>query len=337
MKTSILPILITFLAFTSCTEVKNESIQNEDPLPSWNEGFTKSSLISFVQETTQVEGDHFIPVTERIAVFDNDGTLWSEKPVYFQLLFAMDRVKKMAEERPEWTEEQPFKAVLEDDMESLGAQGVEGLLKIVMATHAGMSAEEFGSEVKDWLSTAKHPRFNRPYTDLVYQPMLELIDYLESKNFKVFIVSGGGIDFMRPWVESVYGIPKDQVVGSSIKTEFKWYNGNPIISRLPEIDFIDDKEGKPVGIHKHIGRKPVFAAGNSDGDLAMMQWTDSREGRKMMLYVHHTDSIREWAYDRHSSVGKFGIALDEARTKGWTIIDMAKDWKLIYPFEHQNK
>ena len=239
----------------------------------------------------------------------------------------------MAPEHPEWKTEQPFKAVLENDMEELAKQGEHGILKLVMATHAGNTTDEFEAIVKAWLATAKHPRFNRPYTDLVYQPMLELIKYLQENDFKTFIVSGGGIEFMRPWVEEVYEIPKDQVIGSSIKTEYEYNNGNPVIKRLPELDFIDDKEGKPEGIHKFIGRKPVFASGNSDGDLQMMRWAESNKLKSFMLYVHHTDSIREWAYDRKSHIGRLDKGLDEANEKGWTVIDMKEDWKIIYPFK----
>ena len=245
----------------------------------------------------------------------------------------MDRIKELAPQHPEWKTEQPFKAVLEDDLATLGTYGEHGILEIVMATHANITTEEFESIVKGWLATAKHPRFNRPYNELVYQPMLELLEYLRNNDFKTFIVSGGGIEFMRPWVEEVYGIPRDQVVGSSIKTEFTVKDGNPIIMRLPEIDFIDDKEGKPLGINKFIGRKPVFASGNSDGDLQMLQWTASGDGLRFMLYLQHTDSIREWAYDRESHIGRLDKGLDEASEKGWTIINMKDDWKVIYPFE----
>jgi len=304
-----------------------------DPLPSWNVGATKSAIIDFVSDVTNAESKNFIDIADRIATFDNDGNLWSEQPAYFQLFFAIDRVKQLAPEHPEWKTEQPFKAVLEDDMATLAEQGEHGILGLVMATHSGITTEEFEIIVKDWLSSAKHPRFNRPYTDLVYQPMLELIDYLRANDFKTFIVSGGGIEFMRPWVEEVYGIPRDQVIGSSIKTEFVIKDGIPVINRLPEIDFIDDKAGKPIGIHKFIGRKPVFASGNSDGDLQMLQWTASGDGLRFMLYLHHTDSIREWAYDRESHIGRLDKGLDESKEKGWVVINMKEDWKVIYPFE----
>jgi hypothetical protein len=307
--------------------------QTTDPLPSWNEGQTKSAIVDFVNDVTNPASNNFIEVADRIATFDNDGNLWSEQPAYFQLFFAIDRVNQMAPEHPEWKTEQPFKSVLENEMAELAKQGEHALLQLVMATHAGITTEEFEAIVKDWLATAKHPRFNRPYTELVYQPMLELLDYLRANNFKTFIVSGGGIEFMRPWVEEVYGIPKDQVVGSSIKTKFVMKDSLPVIERLPEIDFIDDKEGKPLGINKFIGRRPVFASGNSDGDLAMLQYTAAGEGRRFMLYLHHTDEEREWAYDRDSHIGKLDRGLDEAIEKGWTVIDMKNDWKVIYPFE----
>ena len=304
-----------------------------DPLPSWNEGATKQSILNFVEAVTTEGSPDFIPVADRIATFDNDGNLWSEQPVYFQLVFAMDQVKAMAPDQPEWKDQQPFKALLEDDREALMAEGEAGLLKLVMASHAGMTQEEFQNSVKAWLETARHPRFDRPFTNLVYQPMLELLAYLRANGFTTFIVSGGGIDFMRPWVEEVYGIPPHQVVGSSIKSEFDYNDGNPVIRKLPELDFIDDKAGKTVGIEKYIGKKPIFASGNSDGDLQMMQYTASNPKGAFMLYLHHTDGDREWAYDRESHVGRLDKGLDEAEKNGWTVIDMKTDWKVIYPFQ----
>ena len=329
---NLLLILIGTLVLSGCfNQEKKETIQT-DPLPSWNEENTKQAIIDYVMDVTNRESENFIPVSERIATFDNDGNLWSEQPLYFQFIFAIDRIKALASEHPEWKNQQPYKAVLEDDQEELLKQGMHGLLELVMASHAGMTTEEFEAVVKDWLATARHLRFDRPFTDLVYQPMLELLNYLRDNDFKTFIVSGGGIEFMRPWVEEVYGIPPDQVVGSSIKTVFEYNNGNPVIKRLPEMDFIDDKEGKPIGIHKFIGKKPVFASGNSDGDLQMMQWTASNKHKSFMLYLHHTDAEREWAYDRESHIGKLDKGLDEAKEKGWTVIDMKKDWKSIYPY-----
>ena len=316
----------------SCTDAPKDKILTQDPLPSWNNGATKTSIIDFVYEVSNSEGDYFVPVADRIAVFDNDGTLLSEKPFYFQLFFAIDRLKALAPQHPEWKNEQPFKAILENNLEEIKKIGVSQLLQIVMATHAGNTTEEFEEIVKVWLSNAKHPRFKRPFTDLVYQPMLELIQFLQANNFKVFIVSAGGVDFMRPWVEEIYNIPRDQVVGSSIKTAFEFKNGKPVIRKLPEVDFIDDKEGKPIAINKHIGRKPLFSCGNSDGDLAMMQWTASGSGKRFMLYLHHTDSIREWAYDRNSPVGRLDKGLDAAQSEGWEIANMETDWKIVYPF-----
>lgn len=336
---------ISFLLLTGCLK-KSENKQVEvvvkdttsfkiDPLPSWNEGKTKAAIIDYIKDVTNKESANFIPEIDRIATFDNDGNLWSEQPAYFQLFFAMDRVKELAKDHPGWQNKQPFKAVLENDMKTLIASGEKGIMELIMATHAGITTDEFELLVKNWLETAQHPRFNKPYNQLIYQPMLELLDYLRTNDFKTFIVSGGGIEFMRPWVEEAYGIPKDQVVGSSIATEYDYNNGAPVIRRLSKIDFIDDKAGKPVCINKFIGRKPVFASGNSDGDLQMMQWTDSNPYKSFQLYLHHTDADREWAYDRESHIGQFNKGLDEALEKEWTIIDMKNDWKTIYPFQKE--
>jgi hypothetical protein len=302
-----------------------------DPLPSWNEGEAKRSVVDFVQRVTTAGGADFVPVPERIAVFDNDGTLWAEKPMYVQLAFALDRVKALVPEHPEWKDKQPFKAALEGDLKTVAAGGEHALLELVMATHAGMTTDAFAQVVQVWLATARHPRFNRLYTELVYQPMLELLAYLRGNGFKTFIVSGGGIEFMRPWTEKVYGIPPEQVIGSSIKTRFELRNGTPVLVRLPEINFIDDKAGKPVGIQMHIGRRPIAAFGNSDGDLQMLQWTTGGPGARFGLIVHHTDADREYAYDRKSSVGRLDQALDEAKTRGWTDVDMKQDWKRVFP------
>ena len=307
----------------------------EDPLPSWNEGHTKQSITTFVEQVSDSNSKSYVKPEERIAVFDNDGTLWAEQPIYFQLAFVSDRIKELAPSHPEWKAQQPFKAVLENDKEALVASGYEGLLELLMVTHAGMTQTEFQTTVKQWLATAKHPRFNRPYTELVYQPMLELLTYLRSNGFKTYIVSGGGIEFMRPWTEKVYGIPPEQVVGSSIKTEFEIRDGKPVLVRQAEIDFIDDKEGKPVGINSHIGRRPIAAFGNSDGDLQMLQWTAAGDGPSLMVLVHHTDAKREWAYDKDSHIGRLNNALDEANKNGWTVVDMKKDWKVVFPFQAQ--
>ena len=304
-----------------------------DPLPSWNDTAPKQSIIAFVQQVTKEGSTDYISTAERIAVFDNDGTLWAEQPMYFQLFFALDRVKALAPQHPEWKTREPFASLLKGDVKSALAGGEHAILEIVMATHAGMTTVEFETIVKDWLTTARHPKTKQPYTEMVYQPMLELLAYLRANGFKTFIVSGGGIEFMRPWVEKVYGIPPEQVVGSSIKTKFEMQNGQPVLVRLPEINFINDKEGKPVGINQFIGRHPIAAFGNSDGDLQMLQWTTAGRGPGFALYVHHTDAKREWAYDKKSSIGRLDKGLDEARKKGWTVVNMKQDWKVIFPSE----
>ena len=308
-------------------------VLTKDPLGSWNDNPNKQSIIAYVESVTDSSSTDFIPEDRRIAVFDNDGTLWSEQPAYFQLLFAMDRVKELAAVHPEWKTTQPFKAVLENDMGALIESGEKGLMQLVMASHSETTVEEFEKTVQQWVRTAKHPVKKVSYDRLVYQPMLELLNYLRDNGFLTYIVSGGGIEFMRAIVTEVYGIPSQQIIGSSIKTQFDYNDGNPVIRRLPELDFFDDKEGKPVAINHFIGKKPVFAGGNSDGDLAMLQWTASNSYKSMKLYVHHTDSIREWAYDRQSHIGKLDKGLDQARKDGWTVVDMEQDWKVIYPTE----
>jgi phosphoserine phosphatase len=314
---------LTLLAVTAC--------QEGDALPSWHDGATKQAIVEFVEGVTAVGGPEFVPAAERIAVFDNDGTLWSEQPIYVQLAFALDRVRALAPQHPEWREEQPFKGVLEDDMASVLAGGEHGLLELVMATHAGMTTDEFARIAMDWLESAEHPQSGRRYIDMVYQPMLELLDYLRDNDFKTYVVSGGGIEFMRPWTERVYGIPPEQVVGSSIVTKFEMREGVPVLVREPEMNFLDDKDGKPVAINQHIGRRPIAAFGNSDGDLQMLQWAAAGSGPRFTLIVHHTDGEREWAYDRESAVGRLDWALNEAREKGWTVVDMERDWKVVYP------
>jgi len=331
-------ILFFSLIFISCEtnkkETPNKTTTTEiDPLPSWNDVTSKNNIIAYVSEVTNPKNKTFIPIKDRIATFDNDGNLWSEQPAYFQLFFAIDRVKAMAKDHPEWKDQQPFKAVLENDMEALKKQGEHGLIQLMMVTHSENTTEEFKKDVQNWISTAKHPTKNVTYDKLVYQPMLELLQYLRANDFKTYVVSGGGVDFMRAFVTEIYGIPTEQIIGSRIKTEFDYNNGNPVIRRLPAIDFIDDKEGKPLNIQKIIGKKPVFSSGNSDGDLQMMQWAASNKHKSFMLYVHHTDSIREWAYDRDSHIGRFDKGLDQAIKDGWTVIDMEKDWNVIYPFE----
>ena len=303
-----------------------------DPLPSWNDGPAKTTIIEFVAKVTKKGSPDFVPPAERIAVFDNDGTLWAEQPMYFQLFFVLDRVKALAPQHPEWKEKEPFASLLKGDVKGVLAGGEPAMLEIVMATHAGMTTEEFEQIVKDWLATAKHPKTKRPYTEMVYQPMLELLAYLRANGFKTFIVSGGGIEFMRPWTEKVYGVPPEQVMGSSIKTKFELRDGKPVLVRLPELNFIDDKAGKPVGINSHIGRRPIAAFGNSDGDLQMLEWTTSGSGPRLGMIVHHDDGEREFAYDRQSPFGKLDRGLDEAPRRGWTVVSMKHDWKRIFPF-----
>jgi len=285
---------------------------------------------------TNANSENFIPLANRISTFDNDGNLWSEQPAYFQLFFAIDRVKAMAEEHPEWKDEQPFKAVLENDMEALAKQGHHGLLEIVMKSHAGMSVQEFDEIVKSWVSTAKHPTKNVGFDQLVYQPMIELLQYLRANDFKTYIVSGGGVDFMRAIVTETYGIPAEQIIGSRIKTKFEYDDGKPKIVRIAGLDYNDDKEGKPLNIQKIIGKKPVFASGNSDGDLQMLEWTDSNSYKSFKLYLHHTDSVREWAYDRDSHIGRLDKGLDQAIKDNWTVINMKDDWNVIYPYQKNN-
>lgn len=305
-----------------------------DPLPSWNDGATKKAITDFVARVTAQGGAAFVPVAERIATFDNDGTLWCEQPMYFQMAFAMDRVKATAPKHPEWKDKEPFKALLDGDMKAVAATGEKGLLAFIAATHAGMSVDDFHRIVLDWTDSARHPRFKRPYTSLIYQPMLELLAYLRANGFKTFIVSGGGIEFMRPWTEKVYDIPPEQVVGSSGVTKFEMgVGGKPVLMKTAEVEFVDDGPGKPVGINRFIGRRPLFAYGNSDGDLQMLQWTAAGSAARFMGIVHHTDAEREYAYDRNSHVGRLDKALDEGQARGWTITDMKRDWRVIFPAE----
>lgn len=331
MKHKTIIYFIFFLVILSCNEKPvSEQTGVDDPLPSWNDGPTKKSILNFIQASVE-EGPGYIEETDRIAVFDNDGTLWSEQPLYFQFVFALERVHALAPGHPEWKNQQPFQAVLENDMETVMQTGIEGLLKITMATHAGMTATEFHQVAKAWIDTAAHPQTGRLYKEMVYQPMIEVLDLLRTNRFKVFIVSGGGVDFMRVFAEEVYGIPPYQVLGSSGKTALETRNGKPAIIKLPEIGFINDKGGKPLAIHQYIGKKPVMAFGNSDGDLQMLQWTAATGQNNLMVYIHHTDDEREWAYDRETHIGRLDKGLDEAFEKGWTVVDMRKDWKTIWP------
>jgi hypothetical protein len=311
----------------------SETAAAQDPLPSWNDSAAKKAIVEFVAKVTTEGSTDYVPPVERVATFDNDGTLWVEQPIYTQLAFALDRVKALAPLHPEWKEKQPFKAALEGDMKALAQAGDHGLLELILATHAGMTTDEFSKIVNDWLGSARHPRFKQPYTALVYQPMLELLGYLRANGFKTYIVSGGGVEFMRPWTEKVYGVPAEQVVGSSIKTKFAMRDGQPSLFRLPQIDFIDDKGGKPVGIYQYVARRPIAAFGNSDGDLQMLQWTTMSGGLRFGLIVHHTDAEREYAYDRKADFGRLDEALDAAALNKWTVVDMKRDWKVIFPFE----
>jgi hypothetical protein len=304
-----------------------------DPLPSWNNGPVKATIVEFVAKVAKQGSPDFVPPAERIAVFDNDGTLWAEQPMYFQLCFALDRVKALAPQHPEWKENEPFGSLLQNDVKRALAGGERAMLEIVMATHAGMTTEEFEQIVKDWLATARHPKTKRPYTEMVYQPMLEVLPYFRANGFKTFILSAGGIEFMRPWTEAVYGVPPEQVIGSSIKTKFEKRYGKPVLVRLPEVFFIDDGDGKPVAIQKFIGRRPIAAFGNSDGDFEMLEWTTSGSGPRLGLIVHHDDGEREFAYDRRSPFGKLDHCLDEAPKRGWTVVSMKHDWQTIFPWQ----
>ena len=323
-----------WLAVAGCAAILTATVaQAADPLPSWNDGAARRSIVAFVEKVTKPDSPDFVPPAERIATFDNDGCLWAEQPIYFQAFFAFDRVRALAPQHPEWKDKEPYASVLRGDLKGALAGGEHGLVEMVMATHAGTTTEEFDRIVTDWITTAKHPKTGRLLTEMVYQPMLELLDYLRANGFKTFIVSGGGIEFMRPWTERVYGIPPEQLVGSSIQTKFELRDGKPVLVRLPAVNFVDDKEGKPVGIQMHIGRRPLAAFGNSDGDLQMLQWTTAGSGPRVALYVHHDDAAREWAYDRESHIGKLDKGLDEAKAKGWTVVSMKNDWKTVFPQE----
>jgi phosphoserine phosphatase len=333
LRTIVMCIVVFAMMQVACSPAGRQSTHSDHDLAAWNEGPARQSIIDFVARVTTVGSADYLPPAERIATFDNDGTLWAEQPQYFQLIFAMDRVRALAPEHPEWEKKLPFKAVLDGDTKRVLAGGEHALLELVMATHADMTTQEFQETVRDWLATATHPRTGRPYTEMVYQPMIELLEYLRANGFKTFIASGGGIEFLRVFAEEVYGIPPEQVIGSSIKTEFQFRDGSPVLVRLPEVNFIDDKAGKPVAINQHIGRRPIAAFGNSDGDLEMLRWVASGGGPRFCLYVHHTDGVREWAYDRESSIGRLDKGLDEAQARGWTIVDMKSDWNTVFSFE----
>jgi phosphoglycolate phosphatase-like HAD superfamily hydrolase len=310
------------------------ALAQTDPLPSWNEGAVKKSITDFVTRVTTQGSPDFVPEAERIATFDNDGTLWVEQPYYFQMAFAFDRVKALAPQHPEWKTKEPFRSLLKGDVATAAKAGEKGLLAVVAATHSGMTVPVFEQTVLDWLKTARHPRFKRPYNELIYQPMLEVLSYLRANGFQTFIVSGGGMDFMRPWAPAAYGIPPQQIVGSSGVTEFRiGKDGKGALYKTAKVDFIDDGPGKPVGINRNIGRQPIIAFGNSDGDLQMLQYTSSGTGLRLGLYVHHDDAVREYAYDRKSQIGKLDKGLDEAPKWGWPVISMKNDWRVIFPFE----
>jgi phosphoglycolate phosphatase-like HAD superfamily hydrolase len=328
-----LVILITVLGASCSQQPTTETAAATDPLPTWNDTPAKRSIIAFVTRVTKEGGPEFVPSAERIATFDNDGTLWAEQPIYFQVQFALDRVKALAPQHPEWQTNEPFNHLLAGDMNAFLAGGEKSLMAAVAVAHSGITTEEFAQIVTDWLRTAKHPKTGRPYTEMVYQPMLEVLAYLRANGFKTFIVSGGGVEFMRAFCEEVYGIPPEQVVGSQGKLKYEMRDGKPVLVKLPEAQFVDDKEGKPIGIQTFIGRRPLMAFGNSDGDLQMLQWTTAGSGARFGLIVRHTDAEREWAYDRESHIGRLDKALDEAQSKRWTVVDMKKDWNRVFAFE----
>lgn len=321
MKNILLALIVSVTGAASGTEI----------LPSWNDTASKKAIIAFVGKVTKEGGGDFVSPAERIAVFDNDGTLWSEQPMYFQVLFVFDRVKALAPQHPEWKEKEPFASLLKGDMKAVAAAGEKGAVEMMAATHTGMTTEEFSKTVSEWIATAKHPKTGRLLTEMIYQPMVELTAYLRENGFKTYIVSGGGIEFMRPWTEKVYGIPPEQVIGSYGKLKYEMRDGNPVLIKLPEIGLIDDHEGKPAGIQTLIGRRPIAAFGNSDGDQQMLEWTTSGSGARFGLLIHHDDADREWAYDRTSHIGKLDTAWDEAKAKGWTVVSMKEDWSVIHP------
>ena len=328
-------LIFMFLGMLTACNAPNEQVveKNEEVLPSWNDSKSKAEIISFVEKVTNESSPDFVPVADRVATFDNDGTLWTEQPIYFQLAFAIDEAITIVNKNPEMKKDTIFNAVSNKDMETIMNAGEAGMGKILVLTHSGMDTEQFSKSVSNWINTAKHPKTDKLYKEMIFQPMLELINYLKDNAFTVFIVSGGGSDFMRPWAEEVYGISKDNIIGTTLELEYVMENGIPKLKILPALGFNDDKEGKPMAIHQYIGRKPIAAFGNSDGDLQMLQWTESNTYPSLQVYVHHTDASREWKYDRDSHIGKLDKGLDEALAKGWTIIDMENDWKVIYPFE----
>lgn len=327
--------ILALSLFPVCAQNAQQNIPAPVPqiaqLPSWQDCQSRDALIAFINKVTDPNSSDFVAPAERIAVFDNDGTLWAEQPLYFQLTYAIDQVKEQAAAHPEWQQEEPFKSILNGDPQKALHSGKQAILKLMLATHSGMTTEEFNQRARKWLNTKKHPTTGKLYKEMVYQPMLEVLSLLRQNGFKTYIASGGGIDFIRVFAEEVYGIPPEQVIGSSLKTKLEWRDGEPVLVKIPKIDFVDDKEEKPVGIHSHIGRRPIAAFGNSDGDLQMLQWTAAGKGPRFCMYIHHTDPVREWAYDRESHIGKFDKGLDIARKNSWVLVDMKKDWKVIFP------
>lgn len=324
MKKVLIKSLLIFLLFVNTAFAAA-------PLPSWNDTPQKQAIITFVEQVTKKGSPNFVPPAERIATFDNDGTLWSEQPLYVQDIFVYDRIKVLAPLHPEWTGKQPFKAVLENDMKTLDGLGLSAWIELLMATHGGYTTDEFAQIVTAWLATARHPKTGLLYTEMVYQPMLELLAYLRENGFKTYMVTGASEEFVRPWAEKTYGIPPEQIVGSNFKKKYELRNGEPVIVQLPEFALVTDNEGKPLGINQYIGRRPIASFGNSDGDLQMLEWTTAGGGLRFALLVHHTDAVREWAYDRKSDIGRLDKALDAAKEKGWTVVDMKNDWKIIHP------
>jgi len=318
-------------AATSCALVFAVTLARAaEPLASWTDGPARARIVAFVQAATQPGGSDFVAPADRVAVFDNDGTLWAEQPMYFQLAFAVDRARAMVATSPELAEKPAMSAAAAGDMKALAATGEKGLAELMAVTHAGTTSDEFAQVVRDWAKTARHPTLKRPYTQLTYVPMRELLDYLRANGFRTYIVSGGGIEFLRVISEELYGVPQEQVVGSSIKTKYEVRNGQPVIVRLPEIDFIDDKAGKPVAIHKYIGRRPIAAFGNSDGDFEMLEYVTAGDGARLGVLVRHDDRVREFAYDRTSSIGRLDRGLDEAGPRRWTVVSMKDDWRTIF-------
>ena len=334
-KTALGAALILLALSAGCAQPTEElttvEVISVDPLPSWNEGQAKQSILDFVARVSDPASPDYVLEAERIATFDNDGTLWAEQPLYFQLLFSVDRVRSMAEEHPEWKSEQPFKAILGDDREALASMGHAELGQLLAATHTGITAEEFSSIARGWLDDARHPRFDRPFDTCIYQPMLEVLDYLRANGFTTFITSAGGIEFMRTFSEEAYGIPRHQVIGSSAETEFRVDGDQSFLMRLPKAAFVDDKSAKPVAINRHIGRRPIASFGNSDGDQQMLQYATGGEGPGLAVLVHHDDAEREYAYDRGSKIGGLDKAWDEAEARGWTVVSMRDDWTTIFP------